>query len=134
MRTNSAIATRVYQALLYLYPLEFRQAYGEAMTCVFEESLSDVSAKSGPAGVLKLWLHTLSDLATAALAEWASRLMISLGIEQRTSVGATIAIHAIVLFSLILTGINAGRLPRRPSKTSVCGEVNISYSSSTPQR
>ena len=73
MRQNTEIATRIYDALLYLYPADFRESYGAAMSCIFEESLSDAFAESGPAGALKLWLHTLTDLATAALAEWAGR-------------------------------------------------------------
>jgi hypothetical protein len=133
MRQNTAIATRIYNALLYLYPADFREAYGAAMTCIFEESLSDAFAQSGPAGALKLGLHTLSDLATAALAEWASRFMVNLGIEQRTSLGVSIAIN-IVLFSLILIGVKGGGLHPRPSVTPVCGEVSTSHFSSSAHR
>lgn len=134
MRQDTAFAARLYEVLLHVFPSEFRQAYGDVMTCVFEESIGDAYAKSGSAGVLKLWLHTITDLTTAAVGEWASRLMFSVGIEQRTSIGATIAIHAIVLFSLILMGISAGGLHPRPATTPACGKVNISHSSSTPQR
>lgn len=133
MRQNTAIAPRIYNALLYLYPADFREAYGAAMTCIFEESLSDAFAQSGPAGALMLWLHTVTDLATAALAEWASRFMVNLGIEQRTSLGASIAIN-IVLFSLLLIGVKAGRLHPRPSTTPVCGEVNTSHFSASAPR
>jgi hypothetical protein len=129
---NARFAARLYEVLLHLYPADFRQSYGEAMTCIFEESLRDASAKSGRGVVLRLWLHTLIDLATAALAEWVSRFLFSIGIEQQTSLGASIAI-SIVLFILVLMGVNAGRLHPRQSATPVCGMVDVPrVSSSAP--
>jgi hypothetical protein len=129
MRQNTAFATRLYGILLHLYPSDFRQAYGDVMTGVFEESMSDAHAHGGTAALLKLWLHALTDIMTVALAEWNSRLMLGLGIEQRASLGATIAIHTIVLFSLILMGVNAGGLHPRPSTTPVCGSVKPAHAS-----
>jgi hypothetical protein len=130
MRQNK-FATRLYGILLHLYPSDFRQAYGDAMTCVFNESLSDAVAQSGTAGVFKVWQHSLADLATAALAVWGSRFMITLGIEQRTSLGASIVLHTVIVFSLIWMGVNAGGLHPRPSTTPVCGKVKVAHSSSS---
>ena len=130
---NLRFAARLYGVLLRLYPADFRQSYGDAMACIFEESLSQTFANSGPAGVLKLWLHALTDLARTALAEWASLFMVNIGIEQQRSLGASIAIN-IVLFSLVLIGVNAGRLHPRPSTTSVCERLKVAPSSSSAHR
>lgn len=132
MRLKTAFI-RLYGILLHLYPADFRQAYADAMTCIFEESLGDAFAKSGPAGALKLCLHTLTDLATTALSQWASRCMVNMGIEQRTSLGVSIVIN-IVLFSLVLMAVNAGRLHPRPSTRPLCGEVSVLHSSSSAHR
>jgi hypothetical protein len=54
---------RVYQALLKLYPREFRQEYSEEMTRVFQESLQTEGSSFG------FWTRTFWDAISSALRE-----------------------------------------------------------------
>jgi len=55
-------AVRIYRALLFAYPAEFRHEYGSEMVQLFEDRL-----QSEPA--LRVWLDTLPDVASSALKE-----------------------------------------------------------------
>lgn len=55
-------AVRIYRALLFAYPAEFRREYGSQMQQLFEDRL-----QSEPA--LRVWLDTLPDLAFSAVKE-----------------------------------------------------------------
>src|SRR5580658_2384908 len=55
-------AVRIYRALLFAYPAEFRHEYGCEMEQLFEDRLH-----SEPA--LRVWLDTLPDLAFSAVKE-----------------------------------------------------------------
>ncbi|MGD0298550.1 MAG: ABC transporter permease [Bryobacteraceae bacterium] len=55
-------AVRIYRALLFAYPAEFRHEYGSEMQQLFEDRLH-----SEPA--LRVWLDTLPDLAFSAVKE-----------------------------------------------------------------
>lgn len=63
------LATAVYRALLIVYPVEFRRAYGPWMIQVFRDRCRDVRRQRGTGALLVLWLRTLADLVTTALAE-----------------------------------------------------------------
>lgn len=52
-------AVRIYRALLFAYPAEFRHEYGSQMEQLFEDRLH-----SEPA--LRVWLDTLADVAFSA--------------------------------------------------------------------
>ena len=54
------LETRIFRALLKLYPRAFRQEYGEEMTRVFQESLS--SQGSG----FRFWIRTFLDVISSA--------------------------------------------------------------------
>jgi hypothetical protein len=58
---------RIYQALLKLYPREFRERYSQEMTRVFQESLSSQGSSFG------FWIRTFWDVLSSATAEHASR-------------------------------------------------------------
>jgi hypothetical protein len=104
-RGKAMLGIRLYGVLLKSYPIEFRQAYGDAMVCVFEESLADARARSGCHGVVSLWLYTLADLAKTVLAERASCFAAGSGIERKSSLGASFVIHGLVLFGIIWVGL-----------------------------
>ncbi len=106
MRGQAILGARLYGILLKSYPMEFRQAYGDAMVSVFEESLAEARARSGRYGVLSLWLYTLADLAKTVLAERASGFVAACGIERKTSLGASFAIHGVVLSGIIWVGLH----------------------------
>ncbi len=63
------LATAVYRALLVVYPVEFRRAYGPQLVQVFKDRCRDVCRQRGARALLVLWLHTLADLVTTALTE-----------------------------------------------------------------
>jgi hypothetical protein len=50
------LETRIYQALLKLYPRDFRQEYGQEMTRVFQESLQSEGSSFG------FWIRTFWDV------------------------------------------------------------------------
>jgi hypothetical protein len=54
------LETRIYQALLKLYPQDFRQQYGEEMTRVFQESLQTEGSSFG------FWARTFWDVISSA--------------------------------------------------------------------
>jgi hypothetical protein len=61
------LETRIYQALLKLYPRAFRQEYSEEMTRVFQESLQQEGSSFG------FWIGTFWDVISSATAEHAGR-------------------------------------------------------------
>jgi hypothetical protein len=54
------LETRVYQALLKLYPRAFRDQYGEEMTRVFQDSLNSQGSSFG------FWIRTVWDVISSA--------------------------------------------------------------------
>jgi hypothetical protein len=61
------LETRIYQALLKLYPRAFRREYGQEMTRVFQESLRNEGSSFG------FWIRTVWDVISSATAEHAGR-------------------------------------------------------------
>jgi putative ABC transport system permease protein len=60
--------TRLYRALLWLYPASFRAEYGAEMSAVFADRRRE---SGGPLAVLLLWLDTATDvIRNALLAHW----------------------------------------------------------------
>jgi hypothetical protein len=57
----------VYQALLKLYPRDFRQEYGQEMTRVFQESLASEGSSFG------FWIRTFWDVISSATSQHARR-------------------------------------------------------------
>ncbi len=62
-----ALSTRVYHALLILYPKPFREAYGELMLQLFRDQLREASA--GNQSMVRLWFAGWADLVANAGAE-----------------------------------------------------------------
>lgn len=67
------LSTRLYQALLAVYPSEFRHAYGGPMLQVFRDSSQRALRESGAAGLLSLWSRTMLDTVKTALEEHTQR-------------------------------------------------------------
>lgn len=63
-------AEQMYAMLLKLYPMKFRQQFGEEMKFVFSESLRDAYAHDGRMGILFLWGWTFVDLVTSLVKEY----------------------------------------------------------------
>src|SRR6266581_4963758 len=73
-----AVSERLYRWLLQAYPPEFRRRYGSQMTQVFLDFCRVAFQERGAKGVLRLWLPTLYDLITNAIAEHLSALIQSM--------------------------------------------------------
>jgi hypothetical protein len=69
MQGKSLLSERLYGALLYLYPREFRVAYGRQMRQTFRDACRVANRRNGARGLLVLWLLTLLDLLKSALEE-----------------------------------------------------------------
>lgn len=66
------LAQRAYDALLRLYPLRYRQAYGPAMAQLFRDLLRDAEAGPQRGSLAWLWFRVLGDTLRSAGAEhWA---------------------------------------------------------------
>src|SRR5437870_477985 len=70
-----AVSEHFYQRLLGAYPASFRHQYGTQMTQVFLDCCRVAYQQSGTRGVLQLWIPTLGDLVTNAIAEHISMLI-----------------------------------------------------------
>jgi hypothetical protein len=65
----AAWSARLYRALLLVFPVSFRHAYGDEMARAFRDLCRDAWRTGGAGGVLALWLVALRDLLLAASAE-----------------------------------------------------------------
>src|SRR5438045_7489971 len=70
-----SVSEHLYQQLLKAYPAAFRHQYGAQMTQVFLDCCRVAYQQSGTRGVLQLWIPTLGDLVTNAIAEHISTLI-----------------------------------------------------------
>ena len=64
---------RLYRLLLRLYPAPFRARFGDEMVQLFGDQLRDARTGLGSTGPAGVWLRTLGDLVTTAIAERARR-------------------------------------------------------------
>lgn len=67
------LSTRLYRALLAVYPSEFRRTYGGPMLQVFRDSSRRALRESGHAGLLSLWGRTALDTLQTAIEEHSRR-------------------------------------------------------------
>lgn len=64
--TLIALSERVYCALLYAYPAEYRRDYGALMVQVYRDVARDAYRDGGWAGIVMWWLTTMFDLLITA--------------------------------------------------------------------
>jgi hypothetical protein len=86
------VSERLYRALLYLYPKEFRAAYGRQMRLTFRDACRIAYQRYGAGGLLALWLPTLLDLFKSALEERARRGEISMSRERLIALAGPLTI------------------------------------------
>jgi hypothetical protein len=67
------LSTRLYQALLAIYPSEFRRAYGGPMLQVFGDCCRRALLEGGAVGLLSLWMRTMLDTVRTAFEEHTQR-------------------------------------------------------------
>lgn len=69
MSERIGLHERTYQALLRLYPADFRSGFGEEMVQVFGDQLRDARSERGATGIAATWLRTLGDLLVTVAVE-----------------------------------------------------------------
>jgi len=69
VRAELRRSERLFGALLYLYPKEFRLAHGQPMRLTFRDACQAAYRRKGAGGLWALWLPTLLDLFQSALEE-----------------------------------------------------------------
>ncbi|HOU13829.1 MAG TPA: hypothetical protein PKZ84_12005 [Anaerolineae bacterium] len=62
-------AERVYRALLWVYPADFRREYEAPMAQLFRDLCRDVYSQHGRLGLAQMWGRVLADTAIAAVIE-----------------------------------------------------------------
>ncbi len=67
------LSTRLYQALLIVYPSEFRREYGGPMLQMFRDCCRQALRENGAAELLSLWARTMLDILQTAIEEHAHR-------------------------------------------------------------
>ena len=73
-RSDSALrlSERIYRVLLVAYPEEFRREYGPHMVQAFGDLYREERRRSKKGWLVRLWVGTVSDLVTSALAQRSS--------------------------------------------------------------
>jgi hypothetical protein len=65
---NQPVSHKLFQALLWVYPRDFRREYGTQMAQLFRDCYR-TEQKLGLSGISVFWLHSFSDLLVSALRE-----------------------------------------------------------------
>jgi hypothetical protein len=94
------LSSRIYAAMLPLYPADLRRDFGAEMTAVFAEDLADAWRNSGIAGAIRVWNSAAFDLVQVA----APALM------EKPSVAVPVLAF---LLSLAIVGAELMVVPRR---------------------
>lgn len=76
---------RVFRRLLRAYPDGFRVAYGDEMTRLFADQLSDAVASRRPFAVARLWVDSVIDLVVTAPGQHVRKEQ---PVEQRVDLGS----------------------------------------------
>ena len=84
---------RIYRVLLQAYPARFREVYGPPMAQVFRDCCREAERRAGAAGVARLWLGILGDLAITAIAERVTS-------KERHEMSLKPLLYAFALFAL----------------------------------
>jgi hypothetical protein len=70
MPSTASLATRCYQAALYLYPPAFRREFLREMVRVFDEVRHDAQDSSPGGGRWSFWARMIADLARTIALQW----------------------------------------------------------------
>ena len=70
MKSAAPAATRLYKALLHLYPSTFRDEFGEEMACDFDEATDEAWTIGGWTRVLSAWSTVARDLLCSIPVQW----------------------------------------------------------------
>ena len=70
MPSTASLATRCYQAALYLYPPAFRREFSREMVLVFDEVRRDARDSSPGGDRWSFWARMIADLARTIALQW----------------------------------------------------------------
>lgn len=89
------LATRLYRALLFLYPAPFRVQHGDEMALDFVDASHDARLAHGWRGVTGHWLRALVDLTCTVSGQWLRTLWPIAGLLSITAtiVGWSLALR-----------------------------------------
>ena len=94
------IHVAVYRRMLLAYPTKFRRVYGEAMTQLFADLLTDQRQSSQPLGNVRLWVHAFVDTLSSASRERMEETMHNnVALTRALLVAIPIAAYAAFLFA-----------------------------------
>ncbi len=86
-------STRLYAALVQLYPKRFREAYGDELQQVFRDCARDEHQRAGAWGLIRVWLGVLPDFFTSAAEQHAEEdFTVSLKILSGTLSGFLVGV------------------------------------------
>jgi hypothetical protein len=68
--------SRLYSALLLLYPARFRVRFGEEMQQVFKDCCESEIQRNSLIGLCRVWFHTLTDFSSSLGREWRRELVL----------------------------------------------------------
>jgi hypothetical protein len=68
--------SRLYSALLLLYPARFRVRFGEEMRQLFQDCCEIESQRDSFIGLCRVWCRTLTDLSNSLGREWRRELIL----------------------------------------------------------
>lgn len=105
-----AVSDRLYRLILNVYPLGFRDEYGEEMAQTMRDQVRDAWTQHGAVGLTGLWLRVLLDSVRSAFAEhlkqgWSVSLSwLGLGYGLATAIGYPLAFVSFIAWSGELVG------------------------------
>jgi uncharacterized BrkB/YihY/UPF0761 family membrane protein len=70
MTAPTIVATRIYRALVYLYPPVFRRQFSSEMASDFRDATSEAWHAGRWLAVMRLWIHSSRDLAQTVAGQW----------------------------------------------------------------
>lgn len=92
MRGGFPVSEQLFRALLHLYPKPFRALYGQQMRLTFRDACRAAYRRNGAGGLLALWLPTLLDLFTSAIAERARQKEVAMSKERMMALAGPLTI------------------------------------------
>src|SRR5690606_15433156 len=76
---------RLYALFLQLYPVGYRQEFGEEMKYVFSQSLQDATVEAGGSTPLSFWLGSIGDTAISVIRQHLENIQERMSMKPTTA-------------------------------------------------
>jgi hypothetical protein len=84
-----------YRRMMRIYPVKFRQVYGEEMAQLFADLVGDQRQSGQPLGIFRLWVHTVVDTLSSASRERMEETMHNnVGLTRMLLIAVPVAVFA----------------------------------------